>query len=1321
MAGGKRNKRGGKSKQRQSAAKEKHSDYVDRSDELAEELTALRAIFGDDFKLVSEKPFVEFSINLRPHTAEDEDCHSAELLVRCLPGYPLRAPKLQVSSQTGLTAEQLQYLHSMLVEQAVSLAREGRVMIFDLTEAAQEFLSDQHRVADPAEQLVQVNEIVDSASKSNAKGPLDGTTSTPFDARDEESEVEDSVYLDLFNNLWGAGDVPLETAQASSSRDHLPSGELNNALREKKSTSAARGGSFQETKSSIQVGSHLSKLPNRFANGKKPVGFKEIVEEDEAEDEAVQNIEHEQLVEARKNHSASASEFLRKVHSGLIVPRQSEESSGNSDSSSTEDTIDTAIEDGLATYGLSRLVETCGNDSVATQCLQKDLVLSYLLQLVCGPRGPLSDALPALASELRETGVLSQWAYNLVAHQSQLLIPTFRRMFGQMLKETDAGSVSGQKGHPVLSRFWSANPELFGTGADTAKSSSSRYSSDFEEISLLGKGGFGHVVLCMNKLDGRRYAMKKIKLKHKSPVQNDKILREVATLSSLQHHHVVRYYQAWIETEVGNVQTTLRGPQDSGGSDLWSIQESESVENSSRTDAGVASGETIFLYIQMEYCPRTLRQVFDTCTMPENKDEIWRIFRQLVEGLAHIHGQGIIHRDLNPNNIFFDARGDIKIGDFGLAKFTNLEQPDRDTRPIASEEVVNLSSEGTGQVGTYFYTAPEVEQGLPHVDVKVDMYSLGVVFFELWTPFGTQMERLITLNELKLRGQLPPNWSSPEFAQQAELVRWLLKPYAPDRPTAAQVLRSELLPPRMANESLNDILRTIQKAEDTSVYDQIIAAIFDDERIIAKPGLIDGQLVKLKRENKDRTLVNIVGYKDRYLEAVKDVFLRHGAQRLETSSFSVVDDPRHIRRQVVKLLDSSGNMLDVRHETRPSLARWAAVNQVLSLKSYEMSPVFRKGVADNAPREYLQGDFDIIGGARILAEAEVVKVAVEVVNKFCYWDALEIRINHRQILSAVWSWTGVQSDQRQKVAQVLAMMGTASPQSSARKALWALVRRQLLQSLHIPEPVVDKLQTVERRLSGSANDVLPRLIGALPKCSSTADAIEEVSTLLRYLRVWQVEKLVLLDVLMAATEDYYSGMFFQVHVHKTGNQNRNIPGACVAVGGRYDKLIRKFWTNSATNPAPGAVGLSIPLQFLLDRTTSERGEGAADVLVCSKGGGGLLEERMEIVNDLWTANIKAEYMCKEAPSLTEQYGYAQERGIKWLVIITEASLSLAESVKVRHLDFSGEEDVPREDLVKYFSDMGSTYVHFKKKASVVYALEAKGAIFHQAMTLRSKT
>lgn len=86
--------------------------------------------------------------------------------------------------------------------------------------------------------------------------------------------------------------------------------------------------------------------------------------------------------------------------------------------------------------------------------------------------------------------------------------------------------------------------------------------------------------------------------------------------------------------------------------------------------------------------------------------------------------------------------------------------------------------------------------------VQVDMYSLGVVLFELWYHFTTGMERQVILSDLKLKGMLPPTWSA-EFVPQAALVRWLTAPQPSDRPSAVQVLRSELLPPRRQDEALN--------------------------------------------------------------------------------------------------------------------------------------------------------------------------------------------------------------------------------------------------------------------------------------------------------------------------------------------------------------------------------------------------------------------------------------------------------------------------------------------------------------------------------------
>ncbi|PKI74217.1 hypothetical protein CRG98_005455, partial [Punica granatum] len=159
--------------------------------------------------------------------------------------------------------------------------------------------------------------------------------------------------------------------------------------------------------------------------------------------------------------------------------------------------------------------------------VRKDLILVHLLHLVCGSKGPLADTLPQISSELYNLGILSQQAQDLALKPS-----SFRKTFDHAFRQYMASSRTSQ--------FWKLMED-----AEQPNTSlpSSRYLNDFEELKPLGHGGFGHVVLCKNKLDGRQYAVKKIRLKDKSLPLNDRILREVATLSRLQHQHVVRYYQ----------------------------------------------------------------------------------------------------------------------------------------------------------------------------------------------------------------------------------------------------------------------------------------------------------------------------------------------------------------------------------------------------------------------------------------------------------------------------------------------------------------------------------------------------------------------------------------------------------------------------------------------------------------------------------------------------------------------------------------------------------------------------------------------------------
>lgn len=86
----------------------------------------------------------------------------------------------------------------------------------------------------------------------------------------------------------------------------------------------------------------------------------------------------------------------------------------------------------------------------------------------------------------------------------------------------------------------------------TASTLLSRYAAEWDELGRIGKGGYGEVVRARNKLDGRIYAIKKIKAK--SAAELDGVLSEVMLLSRLNHPYVVRYFSARTEDDVSQMQ-----------------------------------------------------------------------------------------------------------------------------------------------------------------------------------------------------------------------------------------------------------------------------------------------------------------------------------------------------------------------------------------------------------------------------------------------------------------------------------------------------------------------------------------------------------------------------------------------------------------------------------------------------------------------------------------------------------------------------------------------------------------------------------------------
>jgi hypothetical protein len=108
--------------------------------------------------------------------------------------------------------------------------------------------------------------------------------------------------------------------------------------------------------------------------------------------------------------------------------------------------------------------------------------------------------------------------------------------------------------------------------------------------------------------------------------------------------------------------------------------------------------------------------------------EALAIVPQICDALQFAHDQGIVHRDIKPENILLDRRGQVKIADFGLAKLMGRVAP-------GSAEGANAGGDVTAErvMGTPQYMAPEQVEHPKDVDHRADIYSLGVVFYQMLT------------------------------------------------------------------------------------------------------------------------------------------------------------------------------------------------------------------------------------------------------------------------------------------------------------------------------------------------------------------------------------------------------------------------------------------------------------------------------------------------------------------------------------------------------------------------------------------------------------
>ncbi|XP_026830396.1 eukaryotic translation initiation factor 2-alpha kinase isoform X2 [Ooceraea biroi] len=196
----------------------------------------------------------------------------------------------------------------------------------------------------------------------------------------------------------------------------------------------------------------------------------------------------------------------------------------------------------------------------------------------------------------------------------------------------------------------------------------------------------------------------------------------------------------------------------------------------------------MFLYIQMQLCQRlSLREWLKQHTSVRDSAWVLNIFQQIIDAVEYVHLQGLIHRDLKPSNIFFAYDDKVKIGDFGLV--TAMTEG-YDGAHTPEDENTSLESDvHTACVGTHLYMSPEQINGQIY-NYKVDIYSLGIILFELLTPFLTDMERIMELSNLK-KSVFPKDFATNHPAEY-NLLKMMLDQNPAKRPTTLGIKATRL-------------------------------------------------------------------------------------------------------------------------------------------------------------------------------------------------------------------------------------------------------------------------------------------------------------------------------------------------------------------------------------------------------------------------------------------------------------------------------------------------------------------------------------------------
>ncbi|KAG7085469.1 hypothetical protein E1B28_003030 [Marasmius oreades] len=683
------------------------------------------------------------------------------------------------------------------------------------------------------------------------------------------------------------------------------------------------------------------------------------------------------------------------------------------------------------------------------------------------------------------------------------------------------------------------------------------------------------------------------------------------------------------------------------------------------------------LYIQMEFVERqTLKERIDEGL---TESEAWRLFQQIVDALVHMSSLGILHRDIKLTNIFIDGNGDCKVGDFGLATSSLAAVDPSDVSPRA----VIPSGEMTLDVGTRLYIAPEVQTRRrgPTNHTKADMYSLGIVFFEMNFTFSTASERIFVLEHLRKPEILFPDSWNPNLSRQRQIITWLLQHEPDARPTALELSQSNLLPARLEDEYFKGALRMMTKP-DSPHHQAVLSSLFSQTPRPTRGILYDAEMP------------DAIPYFKMVVERLETIFRMRGAVDSEPPLLLPVTSED--TQEQPTFIDRHGDLVALSNNLLVPFARLAARMGTRRIKRYHVGDVYRAVPTAGHPKTRKMGIFDIItpdlSAGPAASAAEVLAVANDWLDNFPTLDNMfSIHISHSNIMSHILA--RIPEDKLGSTLDILQQHKTSPSQKRSE-----LLRKQL------PRSLVDELEVLY-----DADDDIDDFVDRMEKVNpllagKIQSAVEEIRNTLRHAGYLGIMRPIVFRPMML--ESHRLGLYKDGVLIEVVRKNKH--HEMLAVGGRYDHLISRFASPklklaSSSEQGIFAYGIQISVDRVVWAVSAFQGSTFKSLLTEKHSFGywtprrcdvyvvsyqeGYLQDRLEVVAQLWQNGISADLIYESAVQETDPQEVTEtclREGVLFSVYPRPRSARRDQAAfRVKSILRGTEYDVTKQDLVSW--------------------------------------